>query len=127
MNPPCPCGRAAALADCCGRYLAGDPAPDAESLMRSRYTAYVLQDEAYLLTTWHPRTRPTTLDLRSDTAAKWLGLTVKNRGQTDDDHATVEFVARYKVGGRAYRMHENSRFERLDGRWYYVDGELFEK
>ncbi|NCS66434.1 MAG: hypothetical protein GW787_09760, partial [Betaproteobacteria bacterium] len=53
MNPHCPCGRATALADCCGPYLSGAPAPDAERLMRSRYTAYVLEDEAYLLTTWH--------------------------------------------------------------------------
>jgi SEC-C motif-containing protein len=127
MNPPCPCGRAASLAACCGRYLAGETAPDAESLMRSRYTAYVLQDEAYLLATWHPDTRPATLDLNSDAPAKWLGLAIKGRSQPDADHATVEFVARYKVGGRAHRLHENSRFERLGGRWYYLDGELFEK
>lgn len=127
MNPPCPCGRPVDLADCCGRYLTGAAAPDAESLMRSRYTAYVLQDEVYLLATWHLDTRPATLDLKSDPSARWLGLAIKGHSQPDADHATVEFVARYKVGGRAHRLHENSRFERLDGRWYYLDGELFEK
>lgn len=123
MSTPCPCGRPATLADCCGRYLAGAPAPDAESLMRSRYTAYVLQDAPYLLATWHPDTRPASLDLKSDAPTKWLGLSVKGHAQADDSHATVEFVARYKVGGRGFRMHEISRFEKVDDRWYYLDGE----
>jgi SEC-C motif-containing protein len=123
MKPTCPCGRPAALAECCGRYLAGEPAPDAESLMRSRYTAYVLGEEPYLLATWHPDTRPAALDLKSDAPAKWLGLSVKQHRQLDEDHATVEFVARYKVAGHGFRMHEISRFEKVTGRWYYLDGE----
>ncbi len=123
MSPPCPCGRAAPLADCCGRYLAGAPAPDAESLMRSRYTAYVREDEVYLLATWHPNTRPDALNLKADRAAKWLGLTVKHSRQSDEDHATVEFVARYKIAGRAFRLHEISRFEKIAGRWYYLTGD----
>jgi SEC-C motif-containing protein len=123
MTTPCPCGRPAQLAECCGRYLAGEPAPDAESLMRSRYTAYVLQDEAYLLATWHPDTRPAMLNLEPEAPAKWLGLSVKRHDRQDDNQATVEFVARYKVGGRAWRMHEISRFEKLEGHWYYLDGE----
>lgn len=122
MTTPCPCGRPAALADCCGRYHSGIPAPDAENLMRSRYTAYVLGDEAYLLASWHPSTRPARLGLGDDAPAKWLGLKVLRHEQQDEAHAVVEFVARYKVGGRGYRMHEISRFEKLDGRWYYLDG-----
>lgn len=120
----CLCGRPVPLAKCCGRYLAGDPAPDAESLMRSRYTAYVLRDEAYLLATWHPSTRPASLALDADAPAKWLGLEVKGHAVRDPDHATVEFVARYKLGGRAHRLHELSRFVREGGLWYYVDGEM---
>ena len=122
MKPPCPCGRAAALANCCGRYLAGAPAPDAESLMRSRYTAFTLADEAYLLATWHPDTRPAALDLAGEIAPKWLGLKVIHHEIQDASHATVEFVARYKIAGRAYRQHELSRFIQQDGRWYYFDG-----
>ena len=117
---PCPCG-ATDYAACCGRYHAGDPAPDAAALMRSRYSAYVLKLEAYLLATWHPSTRPAALDLAADNA-KWLGLELKKHTPESADSATVEFVARYKIGGRAYRMHEISRFVREEGRWFYVDG-----
>jgi len=91
--------------------------------MRSRYTAYVLGDEAYLLATWHPRTRPA--DVRPDPAVKWLGLEVRDHRVLDASHAEVEFVARYRVQGRGTRLHERSRFVREDdGRWYYVDGDV---
>ena len=119
----CPCGNPLQLAQCCGRYLgdfAGTPAPDAESLMRSRYTAFVLIDTGYLLATWHPQTRPAELEL--DAGAKWLGLDVRDRKAIDDTHAEVEFVARYREpGGKAVRLHERSRFVQQDGRWFYLD------
>ena len=93
--------------------------------MRSRYSAYVLGLETYLLATWHPTTRPATLDLTQDRqAAKWLGLKLL-ANQGDGDTAFVEFVARYRVGGgSAVRLHERSRFVREAGRWYYIDGEF---
>lgn len=90
--------------------------------MRSRYSAYVLGDEAYLLATWHPDTRPAALDLAAEPQHRWIGLTVKAHNQVDANHATVEFIARYKINGRAYRLHEISRFENLAGRWLYRDG-----
>lgn len=126
----CPCGRvdakkrAVAYADCCGRYVDhfGDaPSPDAEHLMRSRYSAFVLERADYLLTTWHPSTRPASLDF--DEATKWLGLEVREHKATGADTAEVTFVARYRVQGRAVRLHERSRFVREDGRWFYVDGD----
>jgi len=92
--------------------------------MRSRYTSYVLGREAYLLATWHPDFRPTRLNLDSDSTTKWLGLVIKRHTRTDEDAAVVEFVARYKIGGRAHRLHETSRFVRLAGRWYYTDGDI---
>lgn len=123
--PACPCGSGSALADCCGRYLAGESAPAAESLMRSRYTAFVMQDEAYLLATWHPSTRPSHLGLAEEMPRpQWLGLKIMNHQSQDETHATVEFVARQKVAGRAYRLHEVSRFVRESGRWFYVDGDV---
>lgn len=123
---PCPCGRAATYADCCGRYHAGPlhlQAPDAESLMRSRYAAYVLDRIDYLLATWHPDTRPAAIE-PNPPGLKWLGLELRRANRIDDAHASVEFVARSKVGGRAHRLHETSRFVREAGRWYYVDGDL---
>nr|WP_298128647.1 YchJ family metal-binding protein [uncultured Pseudoxanthomonas sp.] len=125
MNP-CPCGTGRDYAACCGRYHAGEPAPDAEALMRSRYSAYVLGDAAYLRASWHPDTRPEELGLDTPGSATttWLGLTVKAHRVTGPDTAEVEFVARYRIGGgSAVRMQERSRFVRFDGRWYYVDGE----
>ena len=122
----CPCGSGRAYAACCGPYHAGETAPNAESLMRSRYSAYVLGLEDYLLATWHPATRPSVLDLDATPRAQWLGMTVKSHAPLDERHATVEFVARYKVNGRAFRLHETSRFECMDGNWLYVDGEIRE-
>ncbi|HZX77550.1 YchJ family protein [Lysobacter sp.] len=120
---PCPCGRGRPYATCCGPLHAGAPAPDAEALMRSRYSAYALGDAAYVSASWHPDTRPADLDLDDAAATRWLGLEVKQHVPIDADHATVEFVARYRTGGApAVRLHEVSRFERIDGRWYYVNG-----
>lgn len=91
--------------------------------MRSRYTAHVLRDGAYLLATWHPGTRPA--DATPDPATKWLGLEVLDFREADGSHAEVEFIARYRVQGRGGRLRERSRFVREpDGRWYYVDGEI---
>lgn len=122
----CPCGSGRAYADCCGRWHAGAQhlrAPDAEALMRSRYSAFVLGLDDYLLVTWHASTRPPHLD-GFEPALRWLGLDVRRHTVIDADHATVEFVARSKLGGRAHRLHETSRFVREEGRWYYVDGDL---
>ena len=88
--------------------------------MRSRYTAYVLGREPYLLATWHPTTRPPVLNLDRD--AKWIRLEVIRHEQLGNDPATVEFVARYRVNGRACRLHEVSRFVCENGQWLYVDG-----
>lgn len=128
MAPDCPCGRTHArgrlpsLAECCGPLHAGQAAPDAERLMRSRYSAFVLGNVPYLLATWHASTRPATLEL--DEGARWLGLEIKRQCSTGPDSAEVEFVARFRLAGRAVRQHELSRFVREDGRWYYVDGEV---
>jgi len=98
---------------------------DAQSLMRSRYAAFVALDRDWLLASWHSSTRPATLDC--DPAIKWLGLEVKGHRCIDDEHAEVEFVARFRLGGgRAQRLHERSRFVREGGRWYYVDGDMLE-
>jgi SEC-C motif domain protein len=121
----CPCGSNKTYTGCCARFLDGNETPaTAEALMRSRYTAYTLLREDYLLATWHASTRPEQLALADEANRKWLGLEVRRHEQLDDTHALVEFVARYKVGGRAHRLHEVSRFVREDGRWLYVDGEI---
>ena len=130
----CPCGQLSAskkpvlLGACCGRYLYSfdsTPAPDAQSLMRSRYSAFVLGLTDYLAATWHVTTRPR--DLAFDVGTRWLGLEVRRHAVIDASHAEVEFVARYRPAdgsGPATRIHERGRFMREDKRWYYVDGDL---
>jgi SEC-C motif domain protein len=143
-NAACPCG-GPSLAACCGPFIAGDALPPtAEALMRSRYTAYTQRNEPYLLATWHQSTRPQEPLFADEEKVQWLGLEVKSalrlRQRKADlpdnpDSDTVEFVARYKVGGRAHRLHEVSRFvreaDRDDptgaARWFYLDGSFPEK
>jgi SEC-C motif-containing protein len=93
--------------------------------MRSRYSAFVLCNEQYLLATWHPRTRPDSIPFSKN--QKWLGLRIVDTRVTGDDSAEVEFIARSKVSNApAVRLHERSRFVRESGRWFYVDGDLLE-
>lgn len=130
VGAACPCGRrdargqVLAYGECCGRCIdhwESHPAPDAETLMRSRYTAFVREDEHYLLATWHADTRP--LQVTFEPGVRWLGLQVRYACMTGADSAEVEFVARSRsANGRATRLHERSRFVRQGGRWYYVDG-----
>lgn len=119
---PCPCGSGLAYAGCCGPLHAGAAAADAEALMRSRYSAYVMGWADYLRATWHATTRPAALDLAG--GPKWLGLEVLRHAPTGPDAAIVEFVARCRAGGRTGRLRETSRFVRENGRWYYVDGAI---
>lgn len=130
-DDPCPCGRqdtrgrGRPYAACCGPHRepgAAVPAPDAEALMRSPYTAFARGDVAHLLATWHASTRPAELAL--EPGVTWLGLDVKRHRALDADHAEVEFVARSRIAGRGQRLHEVSRFVREGGRWFYVDGEV---
>jgi len=96
--------------------------------MRSRYCAYVNDEVEYLLASWHASTRPESLDVAHTQPDKWLGLKIVNTqaGTINDTQGAVEFIARYKQQGRAYRLHEVSRFVKQDDRWFYLDGELRE-
>lgn len=92
--------------------------------MRSRYSAYAMGLYDYLLSTWHPSACPLREALEPALVIKWMRLDVLSHHQSDDNAAKVEFVARFKVGGRAQRLHEISRFVRDGGRWFYLDGEV---
>ena len=92
--------------------------------MRSRYCAYVLGLENYLLQTWHPNTRPTSLNLSDDASIKWLELQIKRTENNDANNSMVEFIARYKISGKAERLHEISQFQKIDQQWYYLDGQF---
>lgn len=117
----CPCLSGEQYADCCGRFHRGDEAPTAEQLMRSRYSAFVVRDAAYLLRTWHPDTRPA--DLQLDPAMEWRRLDIlsTSRGGPLDSEGTVEFKAHFRHDGERGAHHEKSRFLRVDRRWFYLD------
>ena len=120
----CPCGSEREYSQCCGPCLNSTrQALTAEQLMRSRYTAYVLQDKVYLLQSWHPTTRPQQLELHIE-PAKWIGLKIVAtlHGQVEDTTGMVEFIARYKINGKAHRLHEKSDFIRDKDVWFYVEG-----
>lgn len=119
----CHCGNQQTFDDCCGAIISGNKtASTAEQLMRSRYSAFVVQDKAYLLASWHPDQRPLELDF--DPQQQWIGLKIvrKEAGQAGDETGVVEFVARYKLQGKAYRLEEVSQFECVDGQWLYTTG-----
>jgi SEC-C motif-containing protein len=129
-DKPCPCGgvsqphgKSLTFAQCCGPWLeAGSQAPDAVALMRSRYSAFVLERAPYLLASWHPEHRPASIEF--EPGVRWLGLEVRRFVLTDDAHAEVEFVARQKpAGAAAVRLHERSRFVFEGGCWLYVTGD----
>ena len=85
--------------------------------MRSRYSAFALEKDGYILDSWHPSTRPDKITFRS--GQKWQMLRVIE-AKTDGATATVEFLARASNGGARQDVHEVSRFVREDGRWLYV-------
>ena len=121
----CACGSGNSAANCCLAYIETTvAAPSAQALMRSRYTAYTMARIDYLLCTWHPSTRPAQLSI--DPAIRWLGLKLKHidGGRPGDSEGSVEFIARFKVGSRADRIHEDSRFVFENGGWLYVDGSV---
>ncbi|MFT3659906.1 MAG: YchJ family protein [Gordonia sp. (in: high G+C Gram-positive bacteria)] len=120
----CPCRSGETLAQCCGRHLDGAAAPTAQALMRSRYTAFALGDPEYLSDTWHPSTRPSSIEL--DPEQRWLHLTVESAsgGGPFDTDGIVEFTAVYRTPAGRGELRERSRFVREDGRWYYVDGDV---
>lgn len=122
-NKRCPCRKkseATTYAECCEPYHRGlRRAPTAQALMRSRYAAHALSNAPYLRATWHPRTRPK--DVAFVPGRSWLLLRILDDA-TEGDLATVTFEARSQVSGRTQILREISRFERLDGAWYYVEG-----
>ena len=122
---PCPCGSLKTYEKCCRPLHDGEAPGDAEALMRSRYTAFVLMLEDHLLATWHPTTRPPSLSL-AQSPRRWLGLKVLRHEAETADTAIVAFIARYKAGGRVHDLREASRFVREDGRWLYVEGDVKE-
>ena len=123
----CPCGSQESYAKCCGTYIEGTQIPDsAEKLMRSRYSAYVLEDNDYLLKTWHPSTRPKNNPIDNEDAdTTWTKLEVlrTDKGLKNDTDGIVEFIAQCEIKGNASHLHETSNFLHEDGRWYYVDAQ----
>ncbi|QXE33629.1 hypothetical protein KQY30_04340 [Streptomyces sp. GMY02] len=148
---PCPCGLPAAYGACCGRFHSGaagaatattPPAavppptgaisptavtpPTAELLMRSRYSAFAVGDEPYLLRSWAPATRPPGVDL--DPAVRWTSLEILETTDGTPFHTTgtVTFRARFTHQGKPGVLSERSRFARHEGAWVYVDGTVAE-
>jgi SEC-C motif-containing protein len=118
LTDNCECGSGKPADACCGPCISGAmPAMTAEALMRSRYTAYVRCDSAYLLKTWHPSTRPLQLELESGEILEWRGLEIVKSSRNK-----VEFIARYHADGINQVAHEVSRFVYEQEQWFYLSG-----
>jgi SEC-C motif-containing protein len=129
LIPVCPCGSGSDFDACCSPYIEGHAAPTAEALMRSRYSAYTLDNQAYLMKTLAPESREEEeqeTEQVSDTNMKWLGLEIRStsKGCVEDETGIVEFVAKYKVGDKLGIHHERSNFQREDGCWVCIGGEI---
>ena len=128
----CPCGSGRSFETCCGPFLAGAPAPTAEALMRSRYTAYARGDAAYLhrASAGEALMRFDPADVaRSFQSTEWLGLDISKveAGQAMDATGHVTFTARFRQNGRLHVLAERSEFRRIDGDWRYTNGEVESK
>lgn len=121
---PCPCGSQLLWPSCCGPYIEGTrPAPNPEALMRSRYTAFFLDNIAYLKQTWHPDTYPD--ELSPGEPGHWVGLEIIESWEDEKEgEGEVEFRARFLLGNKLEILHERSDFEKIDGRWVYHSGEF---
>ncbi|CDP84331.1 SecC motif-containing protein [Mycolicibacterium farcinogenes] len=122
----CPCGTGHAYADCCGPLHAGTPAATAVALMRSRFSAFAVGAADYLLASWHPDTRPAELSLDESITWRRLQIVDTESGGEHDTEGVVEFRAQYVHHGSRHILHERSRFERVNGQWRYLDGQLYE-
>jgi len=124
---PCYCGSGELYSHCCAPYLAQQKiAPSAEKLMRSRFTAYAIQNTDYLLSSWHPKTRPENLDAVKEQTSSWLHLKIyfTNKGSTSDQTGTVAFIATYTDNNKQYHLCEKSYFEQIENKWYYHNGDI---
>ncbi|ASN40670.1 YchJ family protein [Paeniglutamicibacter terrestris] len=124
----CPCNSGETYSSCCGRYHQGFNDPEvplwpgtAETLMRSRFSAFAANRPDYLLATWFQDTRPAELELDTDMVWRSLEIVNTEAGGPFDSTGVVEFIARYKQGKKTGAQHEVSSFVRANGRWYYLD------
>lgn len=124
MQQTCPCNSHLPYAECCQSLHQGQPAKNATQLMRSRYSAYVLQLADYLRSSWHVSTRPEDFTADDLDGMTWLGLTIVDAADKTATKATVTFKARFSIEANdaTQTLHETSRFIRENGHWYYVDG-----
>ena len=119
----CPCGSQQKYTICCGKFHKGKLyAPTAEALMRSRYSAYVLDNPQYIYRTWDEDTRPTLQSLRDGKTENFISLKILSTkdGGTSDTDGIIEFVAKFKSGDDLFEHHENSAFRRVKKHWVYV-------
>lgn len=125
----CPCG-GKSFEVCCGPFVSGEKLPEtAEQLMRSRYTAYATGNIEYIKSTTAPADQK---DFDTEAAKNWavdsdwkgFDLISKDKGEATDEEGIIEFVARYKINDKVESHHEVSSFKKIDGRWFFMDGQI---
>ncbi|MDX1348176.1 MAG: YchJ family metal-binding protein [Thiomicrorhabdus chilensis] len=122
----CLCGSGKSYANCCQAYHIGTHFPEeAEQLMRSRYVAFALRLEEYLLKTWDSQSRPAQIEFENGLSWKKLTILKCQKGRSKDKKGWVTFAAQYQIGFESHQMIEKSEFQRdKNGRWVYLTGEF---
>ena len=123
---PCPCGSGAEYETCCRPLHEGAPAASAEALMRSRFSAFALGLASYLAASWHPSTRPASVELDHEVTWRRLQIVDVVAGGAEDSAGVVEFRASFRGADGGGLLHERSRFRREGGRWFYLDGDVLD-
>jgi len=122
QNKHCHCGSEKSFIDCCQPIIEQQQlAQNAERLMRSRFSAFKVQDNQWLSLSWDTTSRPEKVEF--DEQLKWIDLRIINSKIIDNTHSTVEFEARYIKSAKVNAIHENSRFIKRRDEWFYVDGD----
>ena len=121
-DAPCPCGSGQTYAACCGPIIARErPAADAEQLMRSRFTAFALENYEHVHRTHLPTFRKPYVPEPVGDSVQWTRLQIhQHTPGPQPDHATVEFTAWFSNGEREGAHHEKAEFKRIDGEWIYT-------
>ena len=122
----CPCGSTLDLSECCGPIIDGTPAPTAEALMRSRYTAFVQKKLDHVERTHAPEIRDdfnrAEMERLSE-ECEWRSLEIRSATESGDT-AEVEFAIRFRRDQQEMIQTELASFRREDGQWLYVSGDI---
>lgn len=123
----CPCNTSKFYSECCGKVHESIlNAITAEQLMRSRYSAFVLDNMNFLKKS-HSKNTVSSFNFKSVSRwtkkVEWVKLEILStkKGKDSDESGYVEFKAFYFENGFIEFIHGKSQFVKQDNHWVYLD------